>query len=257
MNLVGEGGKERRTVDPLALFTAEREDGLSDICGCADALQGAHLGEAGIDDLHGHSLIAAGHVVPAVLVVHVRLDATRSDSVDGDALLATIDGESASETLNGSLGASIQSMVGNTADGRGDGRGKDDPTASAAVLQALLCDEELAPAVEVEDLVEQLRSNLDFWAPYLHAAVGDDNVKVAEVLDSLLEELRDGGRVADVRLQGDALRAELGQLGNDLFGGLAAATVVDYDVGASPSQLNSNAPADATARSGDECDLAG
>ncbi len=70
----------------------------------------------------------------------------------------------------------------------------------AAVLERLLGNEELTPAVQVEDLVEEFRGHLGLLTPHLHARVGDDVVDAAEIGHSLLKEASDLGRLGDVRL---------------------------------------------------------
>lgn len=194
--------------------------------------------------------------MPCILVEHVGFDATGCDGVDGHALLAAVNGESAREALDGGLGASVQSVVGDTADAGGDGGGHDQAAAVSAVLEGILGDKELAAAVEVEDLVEEVRGDVDLGAPDLHARVGDDKVEVAEMAHGLLEQLRDGLGLADVGLNGHALGSQLADLGNDFLGRLGRAGVVDDHVRTTLSQLQGNALADATACSRDEGYLA-
>lgn len=246
----------RHTVDPFALVAAKHVDRLADICRRADTLQRAHVGQALVDGLHGHTLVAVGNVVPCILVEHVRLDATGGDGVDGHALLAAVDGEGAGEALDGRLGAGVEGVVGDAADAGGDGRGHDEAAALSAVLERVLGDKELAAAVEVEDLVEELRGDVDLGAPDLHTGVGDDKVDVAKVLQGLLEQLGDGLGLADVGLDRYTLGAQLAELSNHLLGGLGRAAIVDHHVRASLAQLQSNTLADATACTCDQGYLA-
>lgn len=261
----GKGGKQRkkkkekkrRTVDPLALVTAKHVDGLANVGRSTDTLQGAHLGQALVNGLHGHALVAVGDVVPCILVKHVGLDAAGGNSIDRHALFAAVDGKGAGEALDGGLGAGVQGVVGDAADAGGNGRGEDEAAAVAAVLEGVLGDKELAAAVEVEDLVKELRGDVDLGAPDLHARVGNDKVEVAKVRDGLFKQLRDRLGLADVGLDGDALGAQLGELLDDLFGGLGRAAVVDHHAGASLAQLEGDALADAAAGARDQGNLAG
>lgn len=194
--------------------------------------------------------------MPRVLVKHVGLDAAGGDAVDGDALGAAVDGKGTAETLDGGLGAGVQGVVGDARHDGGNGRRQDDAAAAAAVLETLLGDKELAPSVEVEDLVEQLLRHLELVAPDLHAAVGHDKVEPAKVRHGLVEEGDHLGRLADVGLDGDSLGTELLELRDDLLGGLAAATVVDNDRGAATAQLDGDTTSDATAGTRDQGNLA-
>lgn len=220
--------RTRHTVYPFALVAAKHVDRLANICRGADTLQWAHVGQALIDGLHGHALVAVGDIVPRVLVKHVRLDATGCNGVDGHSLLAAVDGECAGEAFNSGLGARVKGVVGDAADAGSDGGGHDEAAAVPAVLESVLGDKELAAAVEVKDLVEQLRGDVDLGAPNLHARVGDDEVKVAEVLHGLLEELGDGLGLADVGLDRHGLGAQLVKLRDHLLGRLGGAAVVDH-----------------------------
>lgn len=249
-------GPGERTIDPLALLAAEHVDGIANVCRGTDALQRAHVLEALLDALERHTLVAAGNVVPGILVKHVGLDATGCDGVDRHALFAAVDGERAGEAFNRSLGAGVQRVIWDAADAGRDRRGQDQATPVPAVLEGILRHKELAAAVEVEDLVKQRGRHVHLGAPHLHARVGDDKVQVAKVRDGLVKELGDRLRLANVRLDGDALGAQLGELGDDLLGGLGAAGVIDNDIGAAPAELNGNAPANASPGAGDEGDLA-
>lgn len=255
----GTGDREtqrQRTIDPLALVTAQHVNRLADVCRGADTLQWAHVGQSLVDGVHGHTLVAVGNVVPRVLVEHVGLDAARCDSVDGHALLTTIDGKGTGETLNGSLGAGVEGVVGNAADAGGDGGGHDEATAVSAVPERVLGNKELAAAVEVEDLVEQVRGDIDFGAPDLHTRVGNDKVEVTEVAHGLLKQLGDGLGLADVGLDGYTLGAQLAQLRDHLLGRLGRAGVVDDHVGAPLAQLEGNTLADTTTCTRNKGDLA-
>ncbi|KAL3305557.1 versicolorin reductase [Colletotrichum asianum] len=247
---------KRHTVDPLAVGVAQRGDDLANVGGDTDTLEGVHVGQALVDDLDGHALVAVGDVVPRVLVVHVGLDTTGGDGVDSDALGAAVDGEGAGEALDGGLGAGVQGVVGDAAHDGGDGGGQEDAAAAPAVLQALLGDEELAAGVEVEDVLVELLGDVLLGAPDLLARVGDDEVHAAEVGDGAVEEVDDLLGLGDVCLEGDGLGAHLLDLGDDLLGGAGGGAVVDDDVGAALAELEGDAASDTAAGAGDQGDLA-
>ena len=195
--------------------------------------------------------------MPRVLVVHVGLDTTGGDGVDGNLLLAAVDGEGAGEALDGSLGAGVESMVVDTSHGSSDGRGENDAAATATVLEALLGNEELATAVEVENTIEELLSDVEFGRPHLSARVGDDELNVSVVGHDTVEEVGHLSGLADVGLESGGVRAEGPELGDGVLGGLGAGAVVDDDVAAALGELEGDALADAAAGTGDYSDLAG
>lgn len=76
------------------------------------------------------------------------------------------------------------------------------------MLKSLLRDKELAPAVEVENVVEILLGNIFLLAPDFGARVGDDEVQSSEVGDGFVEELDDFCGFGNIGLEGDGFAAE-------------------------------------------------
>jgi hypothetical protein len=191
---------EGLTVDPFTLFTDQAVNSLANIGWDTDSVERAHLRKAGLDGVDVHALVATGDVVPAVLIKHVGLYTTGGDSIAGDALLTAVHGEGTSETLHSGLGAGVQGVIGDAGHLSGDGRCEDDAAALAAVLQAVLSDEELASAVKVKDLVKELRGDLGLLAPDLHAGVRNDKVDMAIVFYGFGEKSRNLLGLGDVCL---------------------------------------------------------
>ena len=125
--------------------------------------------------------------MPGVLCVHVGLDASRGNGVDGDVLGASIDGKATGEGLNGGLGACVESVVGDAGHGRCNGGSQDDAAIICKVAQSVLGDEELAARIQAEDLVVDLFGDVDFLAESFHARIRDDDVKATEVADGFAE----------------------------------------------------------------------
>lgn len=195
--------------------------------------------------------------VPCVLGEHVALDATGSDTVDGDTATAEVSGESLDHADDGHLGSVVESVV---ADAEKTGSNRRHENETSVVLEVLprgLADEELGAGVEVEDVVVLLLGDLLGLVPALGAGVAHDDVDLAEVLLGLLEQALDFGGLADVGLDGDGFGAGAGLLDelDDLVGRLFAVGVVDDDAGATAAELNGAATTDTTAGTGDEGDL--
>jgi hypothetical protein len=165
---------------------------------------------------------------PSVLGEHVTLDATRGDTVDSDTARAKVSGESLDHANDSHLGSVVKSVVADTKKASSNGRHEDQASVVLEVLPRGLADEELCAGVEVEDVVVLLLGDLLGLVPALGAGVAHDNVDLAEVLLGLLAHL---------------------------VGGFLAVGVVDYDAGATATELNGAATTDTTAGTGDEGDL--
>jgi hypothetical protein len=242
-------------VDPLAVLGSEEADDAGNVDGLTDALHG-RPGLGVLVDLVVAELLSAGDVLAADLVVHVGLDAAGGDAVDGDLLVAGVDGHAAHESLDGALGARVDGVLGHALGLAGDGAHEDDAAADGQVLVGLAGDEELAAGVDAHDAVVLLLGHVLHVAEGDDARVGADDVELAEVLDGLVHHLDGLGDVADVGLDGDGVAAHLLDLLDELVGGLLGVGVVDDDLGAAAGELNGHRRANATAGAGDEGDLA-
>lgn len=180
-------------------------------------------------------------------MVHVGLDATWGNGVDGDLLVAAVDGHAADEGLDGTLGAGVDGVLWNTLGLAGDGAHQDDAAADGEVLVGLAGDEELATGVDVEDAVELLLGDVLQVTEGDDAGVGADDVELAVVLNGLLEELDGLGDVADVGLDGDGIATVGLDLVDDLLGGLGRVGVVDNDLGTAAGELSGHGGTDTTA----------
>jgi len=199
---------------------------------------------------------STGSVSPGGMGKHVRLDTAGSDSVDADALVAHVHGQTADESLDGVLAARVQRVVLGQTGGGGDGRHEDDGPLVLEVLVGLLGDEELRPRVGVEDVVVDLGRDLEERRKVLLARVGHDDVQAAKGLLAFLEQPDDVGDLGHVGLDGDGVgpeRLDLLHHGVRLVGGLA---VVDDYLGPARGKLQGDAFADSAAGTGDEGDLA-
>ena len=195
--------------------------------------------------------------MPGVLGEHVTLDATGSDTVDGDTATAEVSSESLDHANDGHLGSVVESVVADAEKASSDGRHEDEASVVLEVLPRSLADEELGAGVEVEDVVVLLLGDLLGLVPALGAGVAHDDVDLAKVLLGFLEQTLDLGGLADVGLNGDGFGAGAGLLDelDDLVGGLLAVGVVDNNAGSAAAELNGTATTDTTAGTGDEGDL--
>ena len=100
-------------IDPLAILTGQEGGDAGNINGHADAVGGRPGGGILVDLLIGQ-VLAVGDVLLADLLVHVGLDAAGGDDVDGDLLVAAVDGHAADEGLDGALAAGVDSVLGHT-----------------------------------------------------------------------------------------------------------------------------------------------
>lgn len=150
----------------------------------------------------------------------------------------------AHKCLNGALGTRVDGVLGHTLGLSGDGAHEDQPSADLEVLVRLARHEELAARVDVEDAVELLRGDVLDVAERHHAAVGADNVELAEDLDGLLEHAHDLVDVRHVGLDRGRVRAGLLDGLHDLLGRLLAVGVVDDDFCAAAAELEGHLSAD-------------
>jgi hypothetical protein len=242
-------------VDPLAVLGSEEANNAGNVDGLADALHG-RPGLGVLVDLVVGELVSAGDVLAADLVVHVGLDAAGGDAVDGDLLVAGVNGHAAHESLDGALGAGVDGVLGHALGLAGDGAHQDDAAADGQVLVGLAGDEELATGVDAHDAVVLLLGDILEVTEGDNAGVGADDVELAEVLDGEVHHLDGLVDVADVGLVGDGVGAVLLDLLDELVGGVLGVGVVDDDLCAATSELGGHRRANATAGASDKGDLA-
>lgn len=242
-------------VDPLAVLGSEEANNAGNVDGLADALHG-RPGLGVLVDLVVGQLLATRDVLAADGVVHVSLNAAGGDAVDGDLLVAGVDGHAADEGLDGALGARVDGVLGHALGLAGDGAHEDDAAADGQVLVGLAGDEELAAGVDAHDAVVLLLGDVLEVAEGDDAGVGADDVELAEVLDGEVHHLDGLGDVADVGLVGDGVGAHLLDVLDDLVGGVLGVGVVDDDLGAAAGELDGHGGTNATAGASDKGDLA-
>jgi hypothetical protein len=197
-------------------------------------------------------------------VVHVGLDATRSDTVDSDLLLSGVwgtvrrllntcqilkltDGHAAGEGLDGTLGAGVDGVLGDTLSLTGDRSHEDDTAANFHSLVSLLGNEELAASVDGHDTVVLLLSHILEVAERNDTRVGAADVELAEVLDDIVHQLYRLLDVANVGLEGMCVSSERLDFLDERLGSLSAVGIVNSNLGSSSSKLHSHLAADTTA----------
>lgn len=237
---------ENLSVYPATILRGEESNDTSNIKGLADTVE-RRPGLSILVDFVVAEFVAVRDVLPAHSVVHVGLDAAGSDAVDGDLLVTAVNSHAAHKGLDGTLGAGIDGVLGDTLCLAGDGAHKDDATTLFHVLVCLAGDEELAAGVNAHDAVILLFSDVLQVAEGNDARVGAADVNLAEVLNGLVEE-RDGlGDVGDVGLDGNGIAAHVFDLGNYLVGSFAAVGIVDNHLCTAASELKGHLFADSTA----------
>lgn len=233
------------SIDPLTVLGGQEGGDSGDVDGHADAVHGGPGGGV-LVDLLVVEVLAVGDVLLAHGVVHVGLDAAGGDGVDGDLLVAAVDGHAAHEGLDGALGARVDGVLGDTLGLARDAAHEDDAAAGLEVLVGLAGHEELASGVDVEDAVKLLLGHVLEVAEGHHARVGHDDVELAKVLLGLGEHVDNLRHVRDVGLDGDRVAAHGLDLGDELVGRLGAVGVVDHHVGTTAGELESGLTAHAS-----------
>ena len=154
-------------VDPLAVLRGQEGGDTGNINGHTDTVHGGPGGGV-LVDLLVVQVGAVGDVLFADSVVHVGLDTTGGNGVDGDLLVSTVDGHASDKGLNGALAAGVDGVFGDALGLASDGTHQDDTATHLEVLVCFSCDEELSTGVDVEDAVELL------WFDILQVTEGDD-----------------------------------------------------------------------------------
>lgn len=120
----------------------------------------------------------------------------------------------------------------------------DQTTSNLQVLVRLAGHEELSSGVDLEDAVELLLGDILDVSKSHNSRVGSDNVKLAKVLDGLLEERDDLWDDGDVGLDGDGVTAGFLDDLDDLLSGVGAVGVVDDNFGSTTAELAGHLTAD-------------
>lgn len=242
-------------VDPLTVLGGEEADDTGNVDWLADT---GHWGPGGsvLVDLVVAEVLAVWNVLTADSVVHVSLDATWGDSVDSDLLVTAVNSHAADKGLNGTLGARVDSVLGDTLGLASDGAHQDDAATDRQVLVGLTGNEELATGVDTEDTVELLLSDVLQVAEGDDTRVGADNVELAKVLNSLVEELDGLADIANVGLDGNSITTVALDLLNELVGRLGRVGVVEDDLSTTAGELGGHGGTDTTAGASDKGDLA-
>lgn len=232
-------------VDPFTILTGQESGDARNINWHTHSVHGRPCSRILINLLIVQ-VLAVGDVLLAHGVVHVSLDTTGGDGVDGDFLVAAVDGHAAHESLDGTLAAGVDGVFGHALGLACDGAHEDDAAADFKVLVCFSCDEELAASVDAEDSVEFFFSDILEVAEGDDAGVGDDNVEFAEVLLGFGEHVDGFGDVGDVGLHCDGVSAEGFDFFDELIGGRGGVGVVDDDVGATAGEFKSSFSAHAS-----------
>lgn len=233
-------------VDPVTILGRQEGNNASNVDGLTDTVAGRPGGGVLVDLVVVH-LVSTGDVLLAHSVVHVGLDSTGGNAVDSDLLVTAVDGHAADEGLNGTLGARVDGVLGDTLGLTSDGAHHDDPAANLHVLVGLTGHEELTAGVDPEDAVELLLGNILQVAERDNTRVGAADVELAKVLDGLLHQLGGLVDVGNVGLDGNGVGAILLDLIDDGLRGFAAVGVVDDNLCATAGELEGHLLANATA----------
>jgi len=244
-------------VDPATVIRSQESHNTSNVFGDGAALQWAVLGHELLDLVRRPVWSPAWNVVPSVLREHVGLDATRRNTVDGDAPRTEVGSKGLDHANDGHLGGIVQAMILDAKQAGSNGAHEDQTPVVLEVLPRRLADEELRTRVEVEDMVELLFRDVLGLVPALGGAVAHDDIDLAEVLLRLLEQPLDLADLADVRLDGDGFGPGLGvfDLLDNLVGAGLGVGVVYHDAAATLAQLDGAASSDAAAGAGDDGDF--
>ena len=248
---------QKLTIDPAAILPRQKRNHPRHILRHRTPPQRTVTRHGALDPLRAPLRRRPRDILPRDLGEHIALDATGSDGINRNTLLAEILGEALRDAIDGGLGAGIEGVVRDADEAGGDAGHEDDAAAGLAVAVGVLGDEELGAEVEAEDEVEAGLGDVLGPVEALHARVGADDVDAAEVRQRGLEEPRDLGDPRHVGLDGDGARARGLDLPHDARGVVEAFDVVDHDGGAAGAEFEGDAGADAAGGAGHEGDFAG
>jgi len=243
------------SVDPGTVLGGEEAHNTGNVDWLTDTVDWGPSGGVLVDLVVGE-VGSTGDVLTADGVVHVGLDATWGDTVDGDLLVTSVNGHAAGEGLDGTLGGGVESVLWDTLGLTGDGAHQDDAAADGEVLVGLTGNEELSTGVDGEDTVEFLLGDVLDVAEGDDTGVGDDNVELTVVGNGLLEHLDGLGDLGDVGLDGNGVTTVGLDVLDDLLGGVGGVGVVDDDLGTTGGELSGERGTHTTAGASDKGDLA-
>ena len=195
--------------------------------------------------------------MPRILSEHVRLDATRRNTVDRDALDTKIGRKSLHHSDDSHLGCTVQRMMLDTHQAGCDRRHQNDPPILLKILERGLPHKKLCPRIQIEHMVELLLRDLLRLIPALRPTVAHHDINLAKHLLCLCKQPVDLADLGHIRLDADGAGAiaERLDLLADFVGGGLGRSVVDDDRGAAAAELNSTAAPDAATGAGDEGDF--
>ena len=191
-------------IHPLAILASQEGRNSRDIDRHADPVARGPRGRI-LVNLLVVQVVAVGDILFAHCVVHVGLDATGRNGIDGDLLVAAVDGHATDERLDRALAARVDGMFRHALRLARDAAHENDAPAHLEDLVRLAGYEELAAGVDVHDAVVFLFCDVLQVTKGDDAAVGDDNVDFAERLLGPFHEADDLLDVADVGLDGDGI----------------------------------------------------
>jgi len=224
------------SVDPFAILAGKEAHNTSNINWETDSVERRPSGGVLIDTIIGQ-LLSSGNVLSANLVVHVGLNSTRSNAVDGDLLVTEVNRHASHESLNGTLATRVDSVLGNTLGLTSDGSHHDETATNRQVFVCLAGNEELSSSVDAHDTVVLLLSDILDVAERNDTRVRADNIELSEMSNGLSEQRNNVLDNRDVGHDCDGFASGLDDLGNDLISCLGAVGVVDNNLCASASQL--------------------
>lgn len=213
------------------------------------------------------------------IVKHVSHCATRCHSVDSNLLLTGVLGHDSHKRVNGSLGARVDGVVGNTEVLGCVGGSQDNTTTLIEVAVCLTGNEELPTGVKAKYTVKFflyatriMISNRIFLIhsnpkiTYLshvsevskadNAGVADNNVESTKVSNGIVHKLGSLWNIPDVGLEGNSISSKGLDFIDDFVCRLFGIGIVDNNFRSTAAELSSNSCADPSSRTGNECDFA-
>lgn len=162
---------------------------------------------------------------------------------------ALTDGHTPGEGLDGTLGARVNSVLGNALGLASDGSHEDDAAANLHPLVRLLGDEELTTCVDVKDTIKLLRLDIGKVTEGHDTRVGAADIEATEVGDNIVHQLGGLLDIANVGFEGVGISTvtESLDLLNDCLGALDSIGVVDSNLSTALAELDSHRLSNTTA----------